>query len=138
MASQAIVTWKENMHFEGTAVGHTIQMDALPPTGQGQGIGPMTMLLVALGGCTGMDIVHIIQKERQSLTGLSVEVVGARAKDYQMVYTDIEVVYRVRGYGLSHDAVKRAVELSEEKYCSVGIMLGKTAKITSRVEIEEG
>lgn len=133
--AQAIITWKDGMRFEGTAAGHTIQMDAPPPYGEGSGMGPMTLLLAALGGCTGMDIVDILKKSRQEITGLTVEVNGERASDYPKVYETIEVVYRVRGHDLAQAAVERAVALSEEKYCSVSLMLGKTAQISTRIEI---
>lgn len=135
--AEAIVTWVDGMHFEGTAGGHTIQMDAPPPYGDGTGMGPMTMLLAAMGGCTGMDIVDILKKQRQEITELSIRVTGERAADYPKVYETIEVVYTVRGHKLSPEAVERAVRLSEDKYCSVGIMLGKTAKVTTRTEIIE-
>ncbi|HPH96063.1 MAG TPA: OsmC family protein [Anaerolineaceae bacterium] len=135
--ANATVIWKEGMHFEGQARGHTLQMDAQPEPGAGAGMSPMSMVLVALGGCTAMDIVHIMQKEHQTLTGLTVEVEAERAQDYPMVFTKITLVYRLRGRGLSRKLAERAVELSEEKYCSVGQMLNKTAAITSRIEIEE-
>lgn len=136
--AQAIVNWVDGMHFEATAGGHTLQMDAPPPYGTGTGMGPMTMLLAAMGGCTGMDIVDILKKQRQEITGLSITVTGERAGSYPMVYERIEVVYTVRGHNLSPEAVERAVRLSEEKYCSVGIMLGKTAQVSTRTEIVEG
>ncbi len=137
MANQVTVTWQEGMHFEGLASGHTVQMDVPPPNGQNLGVGPMTLVLVALGGCTAMDVVHILQKERQDVTGVTVQVRGEKASDYPMVYTDIEVVYQVRGRDLARPAVEHAVHLSETKYCSVGIMLGKTARFTTRIEIEQ-
>lgn len=132
--AQAIVTWKENYHFEGTANGHTIQMDAMPP-GEGYGMGPMTLLLNALGGCTGMDIVDILKKGRHEITGLTVEVTGERADDYPKIYETIDVLYRIHGRNLPVAAVERAIALSEEKYCSVSLMLGKAAKISTRYEI---
>lgn len=137
MTAKTIVTWKEGMHFEAEAQNHIIQMGVLPPNGTGLGPSPMVLILSALGGCTAMDIVHILQKERQDLTGLSVSVSGERAQDYPMVFTEIEMVYTVRGRGLSRHAVERAVQLSEEKYCSVGAMLAKSAVITTRIEMEE-
>lgn len=137
MAYQAVVNWQEGRHFEGTAQGHTIQIDTLPPNGTDQGMSPMLMLLVALGGCTGMDVVSILQKERQDLTGLSIEVNAERATDYPMVYTKINLIFRVKGHGVTREAVERAVQLSEEKYCSVGLMLSKTAEFVTHIEISE-
>lgn len=138
MTTKAIVQWQEGKHFEGASMGHTIQIDAPVPTGTDQGMNPMALLLVALGGCTGMDVINILTKERQEVTGLSVEVDGERASDYPTVYTQIRLTFKVRGRSLTRESVERAVQLSEEKYCSVGIMLAKTAAITTVIEIEEG
>jgi putative redox protein len=99
--------------------------------------GPMELLLVGMAGCTGIDILDILQKKRLAVSGLEVRVEGLRAEEYPMVYTDIDVVYVVRGKGISRRAVEQAIHLSEDKYCSASIMLGKTAKITSRYEIVE-
>ena len=138
MAGQALVTWKEGIHFEGTAGGHTVQMDGRPDAGgQGLGFSPMQLLLVSLGGCTGMDVISILKKMRQDVTSFSIEVSGVRAAEHPKTYTDIEVVYRVRGRNLSRQSVEQAVCLSQEKYCSVEAMLNKAARLTSRIEIEE-
>lgn len=138
MTNHAVVTWKEGMHFEGTSRGQTVHIDAPIPTGQGLGMSPMDMVLVAMGGCTGMDVVHILQKEKKEVTGVTMEISGEKATELPTVYTDIQITYTVRGHGLTHEAVERAVKLSEEKYCCVGVMLGKSAKITSHIKIEEG
>jgi putative redox protein len=98
---------------------------------------PMDLLLVALGGCTGADVVSILQKKRQRVTGYEIEVSGVRRDEHPRVYTSFEVLHRVRGRGVDPKAVARAVELSETKYCSVSAMLGATAKITSRIEVVE-
>lgn len=99
---------------------------------QKPGIGPMEMLLLGLAGCTGMDIVSILQKKKQDLQRFNLRVRGLRASDYPMIYTDIEVVYEVWGHSIQPEAVEHAIQLSEEKYCSVSLMLGKAAHITSR------
>ena len=97
----------------------------------------MELLLAGVAGCTGMDIVSILEKSRQEMTGFEVVVTGERAKDYPMVFTEIAVEYVIRGRNISEEAVKRAIELSETKYCSASIMMGKTAKITTTYRIEE-
>jgi putative redox protein len=137
MAKQAIVEWQGGMHFEGTSSGHAVQMDTRPPKGSDQGMSPMALVLVALGGCTAIDVVDILAKQRQQLTGLRIEVDGDQAEDTPAVYTHIRLIYHVRGHSLERAAVERAVQLSEGKYCSVGQMLSKTAKIETQVEIEE-
>jgi putative redox protein len=96
--------------------------------------GPMELLLLALGACTATDIVIILEKQRQKLASLEVICSGERASEPPMVWTKMEMFYRLRG-SLKDSAVKRAIELSEGKYCSVSAMLQKTATITWRYEI---
>jgi putative redox protein len=99
----------------------------------------MELLLLGMAGCTGIDVVSILEKGRHAVTGLEVAVQAERDPQPPMVFTRIEVEFRVRGRGLSDRAVQRAIELSESKYCSASIMLGKTAKISTRyVIVEEG
>jgi putative redox protein len=98
---------------------------------------PMELVLLALGGCTGADVISILAKSRQRVTGYTVEVLAERRDDHPRVYTKIELVHRVRGRGVDAKAVARAIELSETKYCSVSAMLGATVAITSRFEIVE-
>jgi putative redox protein len=96
--------------------------------------GPMELLLMALGACTATDVVSILAKKRQKLESLEVTVSGERALEPPAVWTKLEIVYKLRGQ-LEEQAVKRAIDLSEEKYCSVAAMLRKTASITFRFEI---
>ncbi|HKQ04901.1 MAG TPA: OsmC family protein [Blastocatellia bacterium] len=96
---------------------------------------PMELLLIALGGCTGADVISILEKKRQRVTAYEIEVRGTRRDEHPRIYTDIEVVHRVRGGQIDERAVARAIELSETKYCSVSAMLAATAKVTSRYEI---
>ena len=99
---------------------------------------PMELVLLALGGCMGADVVSILAKKRQRVTGYEIEVrVVARRDEHPRVYTALEVVHRVRGRSVDPKAVARAVELSEEKYCSVSAMLRATATITTRIEVVE-
>jgi putative redox protein len=98
---------------------------------------PMDLVLVALGGCTGADVVNILEKKRQRVTGYEIEVRGVRRDEHPRIYTEIEVVHRVRGRSVDPKAVAHAVELSESKYCSVSAMLASVAAITSRVEVVE-
>jgi putative redox protein len=98
-------------------------------------IGPMQLLLAGLAGCTGHDIVTILEKKKVTPTDFKVKVRGMRAENFPMVYTDIEVEYLFWGDNLKARDVEQAIRLSEEKYCSVSIMLGKTSKITSTYKI---
>jgi len=96
---------------------------------------PMELLLISLGGCTGADVVGILEKKRQRVTAYEIEVRGERRAEYPRIYTHIEVIHRVRGHDIDPKAVAHAVELSETKYCSVSAMLQSAARITSRYEI---
>lgn len=125
--------WKNEMTFVGqNSAGGTVQMGMLDGK---PGIGPMSLLLVAVAGCTGMDIVSILQKKRLGLTDLQVRVRGRRDTGYPMIWTDIHLTYLIWGQDLPPRDVEQAIQLSEEKYCSVGIMLGKTARLTSEYHI---
>jgi putative redox protein len=133
----ASVRWVDGLVFETqTESGHRGYLDSFPKEGEtSKGPTPMELILVAVAGCTGMDIVDILRKKRLDVKGLEVQVTGTRADTYPMVYTELDVVYRVRGKDIPASAVEQAIKLSEEKYCSVGIMIGKAAKINSRYEI---
>lgn len=95
----------------------------------------MEMLLIGLAGCTGMDVISILRKKRQQVTGYEVRVRGERADDHPMVFTEIVVEHIISGHDVSPEAVARAVELSETKYCGAGAMLGKTAKLIQTLRI---
>jgi putative redox protein len=96
---------------------------------------PMELLLIALGGCTGADVVSILEKKRQRVTAYEIEVRGQRRDEHPRIYTSIEIVHRVRGKKVDEKAVAHAIELSETKYCSVSAMLAAAATIKTRYEI---
>ena len=138
MAYDALVVWKDGIHFEGNSAGQVVHMDATPEAGgQGLGVSPMRLVLMALGGCTGMDVISLLKKMRQDVTFFEIAVSAERAEEHPKVYTGFELVYRVRGRSIQRALVEKAVSLSEEKYCSVGGMLKKAGPITTRIEIEE-
>lgn len=105
--------------------------------GTSAGPSPMELLLVALAGCTGMDTISILRKKRQQVTGYVIDVRGVRADDHPRVYTAITVEHLVTGHAVDPQAVRRAIELTETKYCPVGAMLGKATTITHSFRIEE-
>jgi len=137
---KARVKWVEDVTFVGEAdSGHAVVMDGPPESGgKNRGMRPMEMLLVGMGGCTAFDVVFILKKARQAVTDCEVVLEAERAPEPPKVFTRIHVHYRVRGAGLSDAQVKRAVDLSTQKYCSASIMLGKTAELTHDYEILEG
>ncbi len=131
--------WKGGMSFESMGRdGVPVVMDAAPEFGgQNRGLTPMELLLVALAGCTAMDVITILQKKREQVTGFEVITRGVRAGEHPRIYTEIEVEYVVRGHGINPQSVERAIELSETKYCSVSNMLNKAARLITRYRIEE-
>ena len=132
----ASVKWIGEQKFVATSPsGHAIDVDSDREVNSAPG--PMELVLMALGACTATDIVIVLKKKRQKLDGLEVICSGERAAEPPTVWTKLELVYRLRGE-LDDAAVKRAIELSEEKYCSVAAMLKKTAKISWRYEIVRG
>jgi putative redox protein len=135
----ASVTLVEGMHFEGAIDSFHIDLDAEEGVG-GRGAGPQPhrLLLLALAGCTAMDVISILRKKRQQISGLTVAVQGSRAEQHPKVYTQVEVFYRVRGNNVDPRAVERSIELSKTRYCPVMATLSKTAEVTTRYEIEEG
>jgi|SRR5947209_8835795 len=128
--TEAEAIWIENLRFEGSASGkHAIVVDG----DKTLGASPMEVVLIGLCGCTGYDVVSILQKKREPLTSLEVRAHAERAPNPPSVYTEIKLIYRVGG-NVSHKAVEDAVRLSEEKYCSVSAMLAKTAKISTQIQ----
>lgn len=139
MATTARVKWIEGTRFIGESQsGHAVVMQGLPAEEEPSvGIRPMEMLLLGMGGCTAIDVVSILRKAREAVTGVTVEVEGERADDVPKVYTRIHAHYTVSGRGLKRSAVERAIKLSAEKYCSVTIMLAASARVTHDFEIVE-
>ncbi len=131
--TEITATWKGEMTFVSqNALGGTVQMGALDGK---PGVGPMQLLLVAIAGCSGLDILSILQKKRADLTAMQVRVSGKRADETPMIWTHIHITYLIWSKSIKPKDVEQAIELSEDKYCSVGIMLGKSAKITSEYHI---
>ncbi|WP_425801693.1 OsmC family protein [Desulfitobacterium sp. Sab5] len=129
----------KGMHFEGEGQSKIRAQFDSSVTAGGTGIGstPMEMILMSIAGCSGMDIVSILDKMRVSFERFEVNVQGERASEHPRVFTDIEVVYQFWGEGLqeAEEKLKRAISLSMEKYCSVANMIDKAANLTYRLEI---
>ncbi|HME13149.1 MAG TPA: OsmC family protein [Candidatus Acidoferrum sp.] len=129
----AEIRWVDKQEFVAKSPsGHALVLDA--DRTSNVGCGPMELLLMALGACTATDVVIILQKKRQRLESLEVFCSGVRAEKPPMVWTKLELVFRLRGE-LKDEAVKQAITLSEEKYCSVSAMLRSSAELTWRYEI---
>ena len=126
--------WTDNERYVAEATSrHAIVMDTATEKTANS---PMELVLIALCGCTGSDVVGILRKKREPFTHLEVHAEGERASGYPAVYKEIKLTYRVGGK-VSRKSVEDAVRLSKEKYCSVSAMLEKTAKITVNIELTD-
>ncbi len=140
MPSEAKVTWVgPGLRLVGEAGGPAIVVDHAMPDQDREDTGPHPMQLVLMGlcGCTGMDVISILKKKRQSFTDLQVNATAERAEEHPRVYTQIHLEFVVTGDDVDPDAVERSIELSQTKYCSASAMLGKTADITTSYRIVE-
>jgi putative redox protein len=133
---KATITFAGDDLFVGTTPsGHAQVIET--DTSRASAASPMELLLLALGGCTGVDVISILKKKRQQVSDYRIEVSGDRRDDHPRSYTRLEVKHIVRGRGLSAEAVASAIELSDKKYCSVTATLGGSAEIVSSYEIVE-
>lgn len=136
---EAKVTYVDGLQFVGEASsGHALVMDGDQVYGgRDTALRPTELLLIGLGGCSGMDVVSILKKKRQDLRGLEMNISGKRAEEHPKKFTDINIEFVVTGRNLSEDAVKRAIDLSMDKYCSVKATLESCAKVTFSYRIVE-
>lgn len=140
---EAVVILRDGMHFEGFAGSESedafaIQLDAAEPAGgRGKGVRPARLILVALAGCMGMDVISILRKKRQEVAGLEVRVRAERADEHPMVYTHIWVTLVVTGTRIEAAAVERAIELSMTKYCPTANLLKPVVPIETDYQIVE-
>ena len=133
------IKWLDHMSFVGeSSSGHSVVMDgSVEHGGRNLGARPMEMILLGLGGCTSFDIVSILQKSRVDIEDCIVEINAQRADEVPAVFTKIHVHYIVKGAGLQDKHVKRAVELTSEKYCSVSMMLKQSVELSYDYEIQD-
>lgn len=137
---QARVKWVENAAFVGeTGSSHAVVIDGPPDIG-GRNLGarPMELMLLSVGSCSAVDVVHILKKARQPVSDCFVEVEGKRAETEPKVFTDIHLKFVIQGKGMNENQVRRAVELSADKYCSASIMLKRGGvNVTHSYELVE-
>jgi putative redox protein len=140
LSMKALVQWKKGINFAGKAeTGVWVPMGPSKPEGkEPDAATPMELLLMALGACTAMDIVSILEKKRIKIDDFWVELEAQKTDEYPKVFSAIHMKFVVVGKNIPKDAVVQAEKLSHEKYCSVGAMIGKVASITREVEIREG
>ena len=137
MKSEIKLSWLDNMSFETEVNGHKLTLDAAPEVGgENKGLRPMQLLLAGIGGCSTMDIVSILNKQKQKLEDIQILIDGTREKDkIPSLFENIHVHFILKG-ALDEKKVKRAVDLSMNIYCSVSKIIEKTARITYSYEIK--
>lgn len=138
-AVEATVKWVDGLRFTSSAnSGHEVTMDG--PSEHGgtdTAARPMELILMGLGGCTGMDAISILKKKKQDVTGLEINIKGTRADTHPMKYENVEMEFVVKGRGVDDAAAKRAIGLSMDKYCSVKFTLEQETPVTYSYRVEE-
>lgn len=134
---QAKVKWVDGMQLVGeSGTGHAIVMDADAEFGGNDtGVRPTELILIGLGGCSGMDIISILKKKKQQITGLESRITGKKSDTHPKKFIEFNIEYIVSGKDISEEAVKRAVALSMEKYCSVKLTLEGSATVNYSYKI---
>lgn len=129
--TKTITKWKKAHEFTSEMGHNTIQIDG----SRENGFGPKALLLSGLAGCSGIDVVDILQKMRVEFSNLEIEVKADQIEEHPKVYKDIRILYKMKTAAENEDKVRKAIELSLEKYCGVSAMLKKTAAINYQLSI---
>jgi putative redox protein len=139
MQMEANVTWKGHLSFDGSAdTGFSLPLGADTEVGgDNDGFRPMELILLGLAGCTAMDVISILTKKRQQVTAFEVWIRAPRASEHPRVFTEVLIEYHVTGHAIDEEAVERAIELSETKYCPAQAMLSKALPIRHTSFIKE-
>jgi len=134
MVHKVKTVWKDKMAFDSKIDNHTIRIDTDGELGDDSGPGPKKLLLSALTGCTGMDVVSLLNKMRVSFTNFEMDIEADLTNEHPKVYSEIRIIYKLVGKDLNQEKVKKAIELSQEKYCGVNAMLRKNSPIKYNIE----
>ncbi|RPI46705.1 MAG: OsmC family peroxiredoxin [Bacteroidetes bacterium] len=132
------IRWLNGLSFEADVDGHKLYLDAKAENGgKNMGPRPKQLLMVSLAGCTGMDVASILQKMKEEVEEIVVEVEGDLAEEHPKKYESLKVIFRIRGKNISRKNVEKAVELSTTKYCGVSATLEKAVSLSHEIIIEE-
>jgi putative redox protein len=131
-------SWIENMQFDAVVSNHHIIMDAIPEVGgQNKGPRPKELMLASLAGCTGMDVVSILQKMRVTIESFNIDIEADLTDEHPKHYTKMHIIYKFKGNELDPEKLKKAVELSQERYCGVSAAYRKAMELTYEIKITE-
>lgn len=136
MKSEINVKWLENMAFESEINGHKIIVDADPKFGgENKGPRPKPFVLLAMAGCTGMDVASLFKKFKQKVKDLNIRVIGDLTEEHPVQFTKMHVIYEIKGEDLNSKLIEKAVRLSQEKYCGVIATYKKGIEISYEIQI---
>ena len=127
--------WDSKVAFNHQVVNHIVRTDSTPPDGEDSGASPKRLLLVALAGCTGIDVVMILDKMKVPYEGIEIEVSADLTDEHPKVYSEIRVDFKFYGTDLNLKKIEKAVALSQDKYCGVAAMLRKSCPVIASVEL---
>ncbi len=130
--------WKGNMQFDALVSGHHVIMDALPDAGgEDQGVRPKQLMLAALAGCTGMDVISILRKMKVEPESFNIKVEADVTDEHPKHYNKMHIIYELKGKDLPLDKIQKAVELSQDKYCGVSAAYKKAMPLSWEIKITE-
>ena len=136
MKHKVDTSWKGNMLFDANVSGHHVMMDAMPAVGgEDKGSRPKELMLAALAGCSGMDVVSILKKMRVEFSGLDIRIEADVTEEHPKHYEKMHVVYEFTGKDLQLDQLKKAVDLSQDRYCGVSFVYKKAMEVTYEIII---
>jgi putative redox protein len=136
MSHKVDTSWKKNMQFESNVGGHKLVMDASPDAGgEDAGPRPKQLMLAALAGCTGMDVVSILKKMRVELDEFDTEIEAGLTEEHPKYYNKMHIIYKFKGKDLDPEKLKKAVDLSQERYCGVSAAYKKAMEISYEIKI---
>lgn len=136
MKQETLLSWKGNMEFETELNGHKLTLDASPESGgSDKGPRPKLLMLTSLAGCTGMDVIMILKKMKIEPEAFNVRVDGFLTEDYPKYYEKMHIIYEFKGDNLPIDKLKKAIELSQEKYCGVSAVYRKAIELSYEIKL---
>jgi len=138
MKQSVITHWLGDMKFDSEVNGHHIIIDASPEAGgHDYGPRPKALMLTAVAGCTGMDVVSILKKMHVEIEQFNIEVIADGTDEHPKHFTDLHIIYRFKGKDLPMDKLLKAIDLSQERYCGVSFMYKKAMNVTHEIVVEE-
>ena len=129
--------WLDNMSFDSQVGNHTIRLDTTAPMGEDSGASPKGLVLAGLAGCTGMDVVSLLEKMRVDITDFEIAIDADLTEEHPRVFSEIRMIYKISGKSLDKVKIQKAIDLSQDKYCGVSAMLKKNSEINYSIEYLE-